>query len=57
MYVGYWRESQKRPRHRRVDNMKMDLGEKRWRVVDWIDLAQERDQWRALVNTGMNLQC
>jgi hypothetical protein len=33
----------------------MDLGEIGWGYVDWIDLAQARDQWRALVNTVMNL--
>jgi hypothetical protein len=39
-----------------VDNIKMDLREIGWDVVDWIDLAQDRDQWRALVNTVMNLR-
>jgi hypothetical protein len=34
----------------------MDLGEMKWDGVDWIDVAQERDQWRALVATVMNLQ-
>jgi hypothetical protein len=33
-------------RHRWVDNIKMDLGEIGWRGVDWIDLAQNRDEWR-----------
>jgi hypothetical protein len=33
----------------------MDLREIGWGGMDWIDLAQERDQWRALVNTVMNL--
>jgi hypothetical protein len=45
-----------RPRRRQVDNIKMDLGEIGWDVRDWIELAQDRDQWRALVNTVMNLQ-
>jgi hypothetical protein len=45
-----------RPRRRWVDNIKMDLGEIGWDGVDWIDLAQDRDQWRALVNTTMNLR-
>jgi hypothetical protein len=45
-----------RPRHGWVDNIKMDLREIGWDGVDWIDLAQDRDQWRALVNTVMNLQ-
>jgi hypothetical protein len=34
-----------------VDNIKIDLRETGWDGVDWIDLAQDRDQWRALVNT------
>jgi hypothetical protein len=33
----------------------MDVREIGWGCVDWIDLAQDRDQWRALVNTVMNL--
>jgi hypothetical protein len=45
-----------RPRRRWVDNIKMDLGEIGWDGVDWIELAQDRDQWRALVNTVMNLR-
>jgi hypothetical protein len=44
-----------RPRHRWVDNIKIDLREIAWGGMDWIDLAQDRDKWRALVNTGMNL--
>jgi hypothetical protein len=39
-----------------VDNIKMDLREIGWDGMDWIDLAQDRDQWRALVNTVMNLR-
>jgi hypothetical protein len=45
-----------RPRRRWVDNIKMDLGEIRWDGRDLIELAQDRDQWRALVNTVMNLR-
>jgi hypothetical protein len=45
-----------RSRHRWVDNMRMDLGEIGWDGVSWIDLAQDRDQWRALVSTVMNLR-
>jgi hypothetical protein len=37
-----------------MDNIRMDLGERGWDGVDWIDLAQDRDQWRALVNVVMN---
>jgi hypothetical protein len=40
-----------RPRRRWVDNIRMDLGEIGWDGVDWIDLAKDRNQWRALVNT------
>jgi hypothetical protein len=39
-----------------VDNIKMDLREIGWDGMDWIDLAQDRDQWRALLNEGMNLR-
>jgi hypothetical protein len=39
-----------------VDNIKMDLRGIGWGGVDWIDLDQNRDQWRALVNTVMNLR-
>jgi hypothetical protein len=41
------------PRRRWVDNIKMDLREIGWDGMNWIDLAQDRDQWRALVNTVM----
>jgi hypothetical protein len=39
-----------------VDNIKMDLREIGWEGGDWIDLAQDRDQWRALVRAVMNLR-
>jgi hypothetical protein len=42
-------------RHRWGANNGMDLREIRWKVVDWINLAQDRDQWRALVNKVTNL--
>jgi hypothetical protein len=45
-----------RPRCRWVDNIKMDLIEIGWGDMDWIVVAQDRDQWRALVNTVMNLR-
>jgi hypothetical protein len=45
-----------RPRRRWVDNIKIDFGEVGWDGRDWIELAQDRDQWRALVNTVMNPQ-
>jgi hypothetical protein len=45
-----------RPRCRWLDNIRMDLSGIGWDDVDWIDLVQDRDQWRAVVNTVMNLQ-
>jgi hypothetical protein len=45
-----------RPRRRWVDNIKMDLREMRWSCMDWIDLVQDGDQWRALVSTVMKLR-
>jgi hypothetical protein len=39
-----------------VDNVKIYLREIGWDGMDWIDLAQDRDKWRALVNTVMNLR-
>jgi hypothetical protein len=45
-----------RPRRRWVDNIKIDLRETECDGMDWIDLIQDRDQWRALVNTVMNLR-
>jgi hypothetical protein len=44
-----------RPRRRWEDNIRIDLRELGWGGMDWIDLAQDRDQWRALVNTVINL--
>jgi hypothetical protein len=43
-----------RPRRRWVDNIRMDLGEVGWDDVDWIGLAQDRNRWRALVNSVLN---
>ena len=43
-----------RPRPRCEDNIKTDLQEVGWKVVDWIDLAQNRDMWQGLVNVVMN---
>jgi hypothetical protein len=45
-----------RPRHRWVDNIKLDLREIGFGDVDWINLAQDRDRWQVLVNTVMNLR-
>jgi hypothetical protein len=43
-------------RCRWVNNIKIDLRETGWDGMDWMDLVQDRDQWRALVNTVMNLR-
>jgi len=45
-----------RPRRRWEDNIKMDLQEVGCGGMDWIELAQDRDRWRALVNAAMNLR-
>jgi hypothetical protein len=45
-----------RPRRRWVDNIKIDLREMGWDDMDWVDLSQDRNQWRALVNMVMNLR-
>ena len=45
-----------RPWHRWEDNVQIDLHEVGCRSVDWIELAQDRERWRALVNAVMNLQ-
>jgi hypothetical protein len=45
-----------RPRRSWVDHIKIYLREIGWGGIDWIDLAEDRDQWRALVNTIMNLR-
>jgi len=45
-----------RPRRRWEDNIKMDLQEVGCWSMDWFELAQDRDRWRALVNTVMNLR-
>jgi hypothetical protein len=39
-----------------MDNIEMDLREIGWDGVDWIDVAQDKEQWRALVNMIMNLR-
>jgi hypothetical protein len=45
-----------RPRRRLLDDIRMDLVEVGWGDVDWIRLAQDRDRWRALVNSVLNLR-
>jgi hypothetical protein len=62
MHIGYWWESQKERDHWEdrdiggVDNIKMDFREVGWDDMDWIAVAQVRDQWRALVSTVTNLR-
>jgi hypothetical protein len=51
-----WKRPPGRPRRRWEDGIRMDCREIGWRSVDWIQLAQDRDRWRALVNTVMNLR-
>jgi hypothetical protein len=55
MHIGYWWKPRKEADHWE-DNIKMDLRRIRCDDVDWIVLAQDKDQWRALVNTVMNLR-
>jgi hypothetical protein len=45
-----------RPRRTWVDNVRMDLGEVGWGDVDWIDLAKDRNRWRVLVDSVLNLR-
>jgi hypothetical protein len=45
-----------RPRRKWVDNIKIDLRSTGWDGMDWIDLAKDRDRWRALVNTVVNFR-
>jgi hypothetical protein len=45
-----------RPRRRWVNNIKIDLKDIGWEGMQWIDLAQDMDHWRALVNTVMSLR-
>jgi hypothetical protein len=45
-----------RPKRIYVDNIKMYLKEIEWNDMDWIDLTQDRDQWKALWNTAINIR-
>jgi hypothetical protein len=56
--VGKPEEKRKlgRPKRWWVENIKIDLKVIGWYRVDWFDMAQDSDQWRALVSTVLNLQ-
>jgi hypothetical protein len=45
-----------RPRYRWLNNIRVDLVQAGWGDVDWIGLAQDRDRWRALVNSVLNIR-
>jgi hypothetical protein len=45
-----------KPRRRWEDNIKIDIQGVRWGGIDWIDLTQERERWRFLLNTVINLR-
>jgi hypothetical protein len=52
-----WTDSlDKRPKLRWVDNIRMDLGEVGWVDVNWISLSKDRNRWRAVVNSVLNLR-
>jgi hypothetical protein len=60
-HTGYWWESQKERDHWEGQDIggwtiSMDLREIGWDGLDWLDMAQDRDQWRDLVNTVLNLR-
>jgi hypothetical protein len=62
MHIGYWLGNAEgkrplgKPRYRWVDNNKLNLRQLGWDSMNWIDLDYDRDQWRAIVNTIMNLR-
>jgi len=56
-YSGFWwGDLRDRPRRRWEDNIKMDIQEVGCGGMDWIEMAQDRNRWRALVNVVMNLR-
>ena len=62
VHTGFWQwELEKkipfgRRKRKLQDNIRMNLEDVGWQVEDWIDLSQDRDQWRTLLNTIMNLR-
>jgi hypothetical protein len=60
VYILVGRPGGKRPlgktRRRWVDNIRMDLREVKWSDVDWIGVAKDKNRWRALVNSVMNVR-
>jgi hypothetical protein len=57
MLTKVWLENLKGiHRHRWKDNIKMDIREIKWKLVDWIHGTQDRNRWPVLVNKGMNLR-
>jgi hypothetical protein len=59
VYTGFWRaklRERDRLEDKREDNILMDLHEVGCEGMDWIDLAQDRDRWRTVINAVMNLR-
>ena len=63
MHIGFWRGNLKekedllgRPGRIWENNIRMDLKDIGWEGIDWIDLAEDKDKWQALVNTAMNIR-
>jgi hypothetical protein len=60
IHIGYWwgkiKDTTRKPRRRWVKNIKMNLRKIGWDAMDWIYLVQDRERWRALMNTAINLR-